>query len=66
MYESGFTMLVHAIVIGAFLYVVMKYGMHTSDPVSQDRSVFYGCIALLYMVMFGHGAPTRINPNLLF
>lgn len=64
MSESGFTMLVHAVIIGAVLYAIMKYGLHMSDQVAQDRSAFYGSIALLYMVMFGHGAPTRINSNL--
>ena len=64
MSEGGFTMLAHAIIIGAVLYVVMKYGLRMPDQVAQDRSTFYGSIVILYMVMFGHGAPTRINSNL--
>jgi hypothetical protein len=64
MAESGFTMLTHALFIGAVLYCIMKYGLHMSEQVAQDRCAFYGGIVLLYMVMFGHGAPTRINSNL--
>jgi hypothetical protein len=64
MAEGGFTMVVHALFIGAALYIIMKYGLHNSEQVAQDRCTFYGGVVLLYMVMFGHGAPTRINSNL--
>ncbi len=64
MSESGFSMTVHALFIGAILYGIMKYGMRTPENVAQDRSAFYGGLALIYMVMFGHGAPTRVNSNL--
>jgi hypothetical protein len=64
MAESGFNMVVHALIAFAVLYAIMKYGFHQSESVAQDRSAFFSGIILLYMVMFGHGAPTRINPNL--
>jgi hypothetical protein len=64
MAESGLNMIVHALIAFAVLYAIMKYGLHQSEAVAQDRSAFFSGIILLYMVMFGHGAPTRVNPNL--
>jgi hypothetical protein len=32
--------------------------------VAQDRSVLIGGVALVYMLLFGHGLPTSINPNI--
>lgn len=64
MAESGFTMIVHALIAFAVLYAIMKYGLHQSESVAQDRSALFSGIILVYMVMFGHGAPTRVNPNL--
>jgi hypothetical protein len=64
MSESGFSMTVHALFIGAILYAIMKYCLRTPENVAQDRCAFYGGLALIYMVMFGHGAPTRVNSNL--
>jgi hypothetical protein len=62
--ESATTMLMHSIVIGLMLYTVMVYLMNVSRTVAEDKSVFIACIALIYMLMFGHGLPTKINPNL--
>jgi len=64
MAESGFTMIVHALIAFAVLYAIMKYGLRQPESVAQDRSAFFSGIILVYMVMFGHGAPTRVNPNL--
>lgn len=65
MAEGGFIMLLHAFVIGAFVYVFYKYVGKKSELVSQDNAVFWGGFLLVYMVLFGHGLPTRINPNIM-
>ena len=64
MIESGFTMVFHAAVIVALLYGVMRYLLGQRPSIAEDRSVFFGALALLYMVVFGHGAPTQVNPRL--
>jgi hypothetical protein len=32
---------------------------------AEDRSVLLGAIVLVYMVLFGHGLPKRINRNIM-
>jgi hypothetical protein len=33
--------------------------------VALDRSILIGAITLIYMIVFGHGLPYKINPNLM-
>jgi hypothetical protein len=62
--ESGLTMVVHAVVIGLALYFVMCCVLNQPARVSEDRSVAIAAAVLLYMVVFGHRLPGRVNPNL--
>lgn len=62
--ESGLMMLLHSLVIGVILYVVMVYVLGQKQVVAENRSVLIGGLALVYMVLFGHGLPTRLNKNL--
>jgi hypothetical protein len=63
MAERGFTMFIHAAFIGAVLYFSMVYLLKQSPEVAEDRSILLAAFILVYMVMFGHGAPTHINKN---
>ncbi len=63
--ERGIMMAVHSLFIGLFSYAVMAYLLRQAKSVAEDRSVLIGGIALVYMVLFGHGLPTRINSNIL-
>lgn len=63
--ESGFSMFIHAFIIAAILYVIMKYMLNQGDSKAQDRSILIGAIVLIYMILFGHGMPTRINSNIM-
>ncbi len=63
MTESGSTMVLHAAIITSILYMAMvMFGQSTL--LAQDRSIFIGTIVLLYMLVFGHGLPNHMNPNL--
>jgi hypothetical protein len=62
--ESGSMMLLHSVVIGIVLYLVMVYVLKQPMLVAQDRSIFYAALILIYMIAFGHGLPTKINPNI--
>ena len=62
--ERGFMHLLHSAVIGVILYLVLVYGLKWGAGKSENMSVFVGGLALVYMVMFGHGLPTKINSNL--
>ena len=62
--ERGLMHLLHSVVIGVVLYLVLVYGLKWGAGKSENMSVFVGGLALVYMVMFGHGLPTKINSNL--
>lgn len=62
--ESGLTMLMHSVIIGAILYLAMIYILGQSQIVAETRSLVISAVVLIYMIMFGHGLPTKINKNL--
>ena len=62
--ESGLTMLVHSAVIGVILYVIMVYVLKQRRIVAENRSIVLAAIVLIYMVMFGHGMPNKVNSDL--
>tara|TARA_Y100000389_G_C17400050_1_gene484805 strand:- start:133 stop:324 length:192 start_codon:yes stop_codon:yes gene_type:complete len=62
--ERGLMMLLHSVIIGVLLYLVMIYLLKQSQVIAENRSVLIGAVVLIYMVVFGHGLPNRINRNL--
>ena len=62
--ESGLTMLVHSVIIGAILYVFMVYVLKQRQVVAENRSIVLAAVVLIYMVVFGHGMPTKVNSDL--
>jgi hypothetical protein len=66
MENSGFTMVIHTIVITAVLYIIMTKLLKQSIPVATDRSILFGTIILIYMILFGHSFPPgKINSNII-
>ena len=63
--ESGTMMLFHSLLIMLLSFVIMRYALGQSSRVAEDRSVLLGGVALIYMVLFGHGLPGRVNPNIM-
>ena len=63
--ESGLTMLVHSVIIGIILYVIMVYVLKQRQVVAENRSIVLAALVLIYMIVFGHGMPTKVNSNLL-
>jgi len=51
----------HALIITIILYVIMKFLLKQSQNMALNRSILMGTIALIYMILFGHGLPTHIN-----
>ena len=62
--ESGLTMLLHSVIIGIILYVFMVYILKQRQVVAENRSIVLAAIVLIYMVMFGHGMPIKVNSDL--
>ena len=57
-------MLLHSVVIGILLYIFMFYILGQKQVVAEDRSILLAALILAYMILFGHGLPSRINKNL--
>jgi hypothetical protein len=62
--ESGLTMLLHSAIIGIVLYLIMVYVLKQRQVVAENRSVLLAAVVLIYMIVFGHGMPTKINKDL--
>jgi hypothetical protein len=62
--ESGLMMLVHSVIIGIVLYVIMVYGLKQRHVVAENRSILLAALALIYMIVFGHGLPGKVNKDL--
>ena len=63
--ERGLMMLLHSLLIGLLLYIIMVFLMKQPARIAEDRSVLLGALVLVYMVLFGHGLPKRINRNIM-
>jgi hypothetical protein len=64
--ERGTTMLTHAAAIGVVLYVVMVFGLKQQNDIAENRSLLLAAISLIYMILYGHGLPLKLNKNLAF
>lgn len=62
--ESARMMIVHSSVIGAALYLFMIFVLGQKQSVAAERSILLSAVILVYMILFGHGLPTKINKNL--
>jgi hypothetical protein len=59
--ERGLMMLVHSVLIGAVLYMLMVFLLNQKPSVAENRSLLIGSLALIYMILYGHGLPTKMN-----
>jgi len=57
-------MVVHSVVIGVALYAIMTLFLKQSSAVAENRSILVAACVLIYMIVFGHGMPGRINSQL--
>jgi len=62
--ERGVMMVFHSIIIGIILYLIMVYGLGQRSTVAENRSVLAAAGILIYMVLFGHGLPNKLNRDL--
>lgn len=59
--EGALKHLFHAVIIAFILYVLMRFLLKQSQSMAMNRSILVGAVALVYMILFGHGLPTHIN-----
>lgn len=54
-------MVVHALVIGIILYAGMLFGLKQPSYVAERRSILIASVVLIYMILFGHKLPMKLN-----
>jgi hypothetical protein len=59
--ERGLTMVVHSVIIGFILYFIMIFAFGQQDDVAENRSILIAAVVLIYMIVFGHGMPLKMN-----
>ena len=59
--ERGLVMFFHSIFIAVIFYIIMFYFLKQNSIVAENRSILIGAVVLIYMILFGHGLPTKMN-----
>lgn len=59
--ERGLTMVLHSVLIGILLYFIMTIGFKQQAIVAENRSILIASGFLIYMILFGHGMPNKMN-----
>ena len=54
-------MVLHSVIIGIILYLIMVLGLGQQANVAENRSILIASGVLIYMILFGHGLPLKIN-----
>ena len=59
--ERGLNMLLHSVIIGMILYLFMIFGLKQPQVIAENRSIIIGACVLIYMILFGHDLPLKLN-----
>ena len=54
-------MLLHSVILGVILYAFMVFGLGQQTIVAENRSILIASVVLIYMILFGHGLPVKLN-----
>jgi len=57
-------MLLHSCIIGLILYIMMVFVFKQKEAVAENRSILITSVILIYMILFGHGIPNKLNSEL--
>lgn len=63
--NNGLRMILHGLAAGIILYVILRFVLGQEMEKAEDRSILFGAVVLVYMILFGHSLPTRISENIL-
>lgn len=64
MIERGLMMVLHSVIIGIVLYLLMVFVFNQNQKMAEYRSILVAAVVLIYMILFGHGLPTKLNKEL--
>ena len=57
-------MVLHSLIIGVVLYMLMVFVFKQNQQMAEYRSILVASVLLIYMILVGHGLPTKINKDL--
>ena len=57
-------MVLHSLIIGVVLYMLMVFVFNQNQKMAEYRSILVASVVLIYMILFGHGLPTKLNKDL--
>jgi len=59
--ENHWLMVLHSLIIGIILCLFMIFGLGQQNEVAERRSILIASFVLIYMILFGHGLPLKLN-----
>ena len=59
--EHHWMMVLHSVIIGIILFLFMIFGLRQPNEVAERRSILIASFVLIYMILFGHGLPVKLN-----
>jgi hypothetical protein len=59
--EQHWMMLLHSIIIGVVAFTIMIFILGQKNEVAERRSILIASIVLIYMILFGHRLPFKLN-----
>jgi len=59
--EEHWMMVLHSILIGVVAFTVMIFGLKQHYFVAERRSILIASCVLIYMILFGHNLPLKLN-----
>lgn len=59
--ENHWMMVIHSLIIGIIVCVFMIVGLGQKNEVAQRRSILIASSSLIYMILFGHKLPLKLN-----
>jgi len=62
--ERGLVMLIHSLIIALIFYILMVFVLKQKQEVAENRSLLIFSLFLIYMILFGHELPYKLNSNL--
>jgi len=54
-------MVLHSMIIGVIAFVFMIFVLKQKNDVAERRSILIVSIVLIYMILFGHRLPLKLN-----
>jgi len=59
--EDHWMMMLHSVIIGILVFLFMIFILGQQNKVAERRSILIASVVLIYMILFGHGLPMKLN-----